>query len=129
MNQGFITGRIVTEPEVKETMNSNLITFQIANNDKYRKNEAGQVEYIGQFFWIKYWNKSGRMKEHLWKGQEVSINYELEHDTWTDQEGNRKSRMNLLAIRVEPHHWSRSAEGKKEPEQQPSAFDDDVIPF
>lgn len=101
MNLIVMTGRLSTEPELRQTANgTSVCNFSIAVPRDY-KNEAG--EYEADFFNCVAWRGTGELvAKHFKKGQRININGSLETRTYEDKEtGKNRTAYEINVDRVE----------------------------
>lgn len=106
------SGRLVADPELRFTKQGQAVTnFVIAESDSY-KNEAGEwVKARELFIPVTIWNEKPRYEGHtptawaemaddLRKGQPVCVEGKLHTVKWETKEGEKRSRVELLAHRI-----------------------------
>lgn len=130
--QKFIAlGNVTGEPEIHRTNSGKEIAkFSIAVNGF-----KDSVEY----FDIAWWEPKGIL-EYIQKGIPLLVEGELQKESWTDREGNKKHKWVVNARRVmlvgqrQGGRRTRYEEGEGHPPDeydapQESPVDDDTIPF
>ena len=112
VNHVIIHGRLTKDPEIKHTQSGvTYATFTLAWSEKYKEVEKlcfipckawrATAEFIGKFFT---------------KGKEAIAEGQIVQQSWTDNEGNKKS---MLQLEVEKMHFC----GKKDAGETPNATD------
>ncbi|MEO0091414.1 MAG: single-stranded DNA-binding protein [candidate division WOR-3 bacterium] len=103
LNYVVIMGRAVREPELKYTPKGNPIcNFSIAVNRRYQDKETQEWKDDTSFFNIRAFGKWAEMcNDRLKKGSSVLIEGRLNSRTWTDQNGNKQRRVEIIANRVQ----------------------------
>lgn len=98
MNDVKLSGRLVRDPELKQTPNGvPVATFSLAVDRKFNREEA---DFIAKYFR---------------KGQRVIVAQgRIKVDQYTDKEGNKRSRFSVVADEVE------FADSKRNPEDRPA---------
>ena len=138
LNRVVIIGRLARDPELKHTPNGTAVAgFSVASNYSFGSgdNKKEQVSYFDCIAW----SKTGEIiTEYVKKGHRIAIEGRLQQRRWDDQDGNKKSKIEIV---VENFQF---LEGKKEaetPQSKPAAkkpepkwddanpFNDDDIPF
>lgn len=139
LNRVILIGRLTRDPELKYLQSGTAVArFSIANNRKY--STAGEKKEQVSFFDCIAWSKLAEMlTEYCKKGQRIGIEGRLQQRSWDDQEGKKRSSVEIVVENVQ-FLSSTSKEGSKEtPGEQPdfpsssptedNAFTDDDIPF
>lgn len=101
MNIIVMTGRLSTEPELRQTTNGTAVcNFSIAVPRDY-KNEEGN--YDSDFFNCVAWRGTGEMvAKHFKKGQRINLNGSLETRTYQDKDtGKNRTAYEIIVDRVE----------------------------
>jgi single-strand DNA-binding protein len=138
LNRVILIGRLTRDPELKYLQNGTAVArFSIANNRRY--STAGEKKEQVSFFDCIAWSKLAEMlTEYCKKGQRIGIEGRLQQRSWDDQEGKKRSSVEIVIDNVQ---FLSAKEGTKEvsSEQQPdfvssspaeeNAFTDDDIPF
>ena len=128
INNLTIIGRLTREPELKSTNNGKyLCRFSIANQKS--KDQAN-------FFDCVAWEKTAEMvAQYCKKGTRVAITGSISQETWDDKDGQKRSKVVIVASRVQfltPKESGSEQEHTYEP-RQPSFKDEepfsDDIPF
>ena len=116
LNSVLIDGNLCADPEVRETPKGTLVcNFRLASNRYYRQDTELQEE--ANFFDVETWAKSAeRCRDKLSKGRNVRVVGRLKHDRWSDDQGNPRSRVKIVADHVElgPQPKSVTAESNGE---------------
>lgn len=98
MNQVVMIGRIVKEPELKETEKGNLCNLTLAVARPY-KNEEGVYET--DFVDVTLWKSiAENTKEYCRKGDLVGVKGRIQTNTREDENGDKKFFMNIVAEKV-----------------------------
>jgi len=149
MNTGIRNGRICNDPEVRNVGESQVASFTLAVNNKY-KNKAGEWVKTSAFLSCEAWGKQAETIARFFaKGDPITIRESIKQDEWTDK--NTGEKRSKLVFRVEEfwfeegynyqeHKWDdrkSKSEKPEKPEKQekqqkredaPSA-DEDTVPF
>lgn len=133
MNQVVLIGRTTKDPELRYIPESQtpVATFSLAVDRPFAK------EKTTDFFNIVVFGKSAEnCEKFLVKGRLVGIQGRIQNDSYTDKEGTKKYKTNIIADRVEFLEWGDKAEGEKKAYKPATdipegfaAMDDDEIPF
>ena len=98
MNQVVMVGRIVKEPELKETENGSLCNLTLAVPRSF-KNAMG--EYDTDFVDVTLWKSiAENTKEYCNKGDLVGVKGRIQTNSKEDENGEKKHFMNIVAEKV-----------------------------
>lgn len=89
-------GNLATEPEIQPTKNSTLCRFRLAVNDR-RKQGNDWVDDPSFFTVICWQDLASHAAESLSKGDRVVVKGRVKENTWTDNEGVKKSTVEMVA--------------------------------
>jgi single-strand DNA-binding protein len=100
-NKVLLIGNLTRDPEVRYTPKGTAVgDLAIAINDSY-KAQDGTVKETVTYVDIEVWGRQAETcKQYLTKGRPVFIEGRLKLDQW-EQEGQKKSRMKVVAERVQ----------------------------
>jgi len=101
INSVFISGNLTHDPELRYTPSGQAVTnFSIANNRRYR-NQAGEWKEETSFLRIVAWARQAEVcNEYLKKGSPVLVEGRLMQRSWQTPEGQKKSTVEIRALRV-----------------------------
>lgn len=134
INTIAITGRLVSDAQVKYTQSGNVICkFSIANG--YRTKKNGEWTDATNFIDATWFSKTAeKLAQHMTKGKQLAITGELRQDTW-EQDGQRRSKLAIVVSNLQLLGGGRQ-NADNQSNQQPSAGHgrpevdfDDQIPF
>jgi single-strand DNA-binding protein len=108
LNRVIIIGRLTRDPELKHTQSGTaLANFSIASNKSYKSN--GETKDQVNFFNCSAWSKLAEtICKYCKKGQRIGIEGRLQQRTWDDQNGEKKSAVDIVVESIQ------FLEGKKE---------------
>ena len=111
INKVFISGNLTRDPEMRTTQGGTVVMgFGVAVNDRRKNPQTGQWEDVPNFV----------VSQYLSKGTKVSIEGKLRWHSWQDQNGNNRSKLDVIVDEIE-----FTPRG-----QQPQApVNDEYIPF
>lgn len=99
MNNYMCVGRIVADPELKETETGKKVSSITVAVPRSYKNADG--EYEADFIDCTLWNEiANSTSEYCKKGDMIGIKGRLESRVYEDSDGNKKKRMEVIADRV-----------------------------
>ncbi len=128
-NRVFLAGNLVRDPEMRYTPSGTAVaSFSIAVNRRYRQEGElkEEVSYIEVVAYGKVGETSGN---YLKKGRAVLVEGRIQQRRWETQEGEKRSKVEVVANRV---HFlgPRREEATEETPAAPSTNTvDDDIPF
>lgn len=99
INSITISGRLTRDAEIQQTTGGiSLLRFSIANN-RGKKNVKGQwVDQEPNYFNLILFGKLGeKLQQYLVKGVQVVVTGVLQQSRWTDNGGNKKSNIGIIA--------------------------------
>ncbi|MBN2546955.1 MAG: single-stranded DNA-binding protein [Spirochaetes bacterium] len=102
LNQVFLIGRLVKDPEIKYTSSGTPVTkFSIANNSTFTQNND-KKEYVN-YFDVNVWgNQAVTCEKYLKKGKQVAIVGVLRQNRWNDKtSGQTKSKVEITAFSIQ----------------------------
>jgi len=101
LNKVMIIGNVGTDPEMRFTPNGNPVTsFRVATNWVYTTPE-GERKQETEWFTVVAWNRlAENCNQFLTKGQRVYAEGRLRTRAWEGQDGQRRSRSEVIANRV-----------------------------
>src|SRR5215468_9805903 len=104
LNKVLLIGRLTRDPEVRTFSNGGKVAkFGFAVNNRKKNQSTGEWEDEPVFLDIEAFNrgetgKQADLVEQVWrKGQQVFIEGRLKLDQWTSKEGEKRSRLLIVA--------------------------------
>lgn len=99
LNKIILAGRLVADPEVKQTQSGiPVASFRIAVNRRFPA-QNGQNE--ADFFSVTAWQKTAEfVGKYFRKGSAICICGRIENRSWTDQNGQTRMRDDIVAEEV-----------------------------
>lgn len=113
MNSANIIGRLTRDPELRYTANNFPVCFFSVAIDRRGKEEK-KTNYIPVKVLGKAAENCGR---YLAKGRLVGVSGQIETDSYTDKDGNKRSSWNVLASAVEFLEWGEKKEATPQAQQ------------
>jgi single-strand DNA-binding protein len=115
-NVVVLSGRLTRDPEQRYTPSGKSVTsFGLAVNSSFNGND-----YV-DFFDIEAWNGLGdAVAKHRTKSDQVIVHGELRQQRWTDQGGNKRSKVIIRASRVE-FIWNNKTDDQPAPDKTDTA--------
>lgn len=98
LNKMLVIGNLGSDPEMRYTPNGNPVTsFSLATNRTYTASDGERREET-EWFRIVAWNQlAERCNQYLTKGGRVYVEGRLKSSTWTGQDGQSRSRNEIIA--------------------------------
>ena len=120
MNNVNLIGRLTRDPEGVETdTGTQIANFAVAVSRRDRDADAVYVEVKA------FGAQAGAIVAHKNKGDEVAIEGRLELDRWEADDGSKRSRLYVIANRVEFLRNKRSEQADDEPVAAAAAGEED----
>ena len=101
LNKVMIIGNVGTDPEMRFTPNGSPVTsFRIATSRAYTSAE-GERKQETEWFTVTAWNKLAEScNQFLTKGRRAYVEGRLRTRTWEGQDGQKRTRVEIMAERV-----------------------------
>ncbi|WP_420639608.1 single-stranded DNA-binding protein [Candidatus Poriferisocius sp.] len=103
-NTVTVTGNMTRDPELRFTPGGSAVaTFGLAWNRRWQNRQTNETEEQVSFFDVTCWNTlAENVSESLVKGTRVVVSGRLEQRSWQTQEGDRRSKVEIIADEVSP---------------------------
>ncbi|MBI5815845.1 MAG: single-stranded DNA-binding protein [Nitrospinae bacterium] len=131
LNKVILIGNLTRDPELRYTPSGTAVAkFGLAINDKYKQGDEWKERV--NFIDITVWGAQGEnCSKYLSKGRQACIEGRLQQSTWETEEGQKRSKIEVVAERVvflgSRGEDSGSREGRKE--EAPADYPADDVPF
>lgn len=121
-NDVTLVGNITRAPELRFTPTGQAnATFGLAVNRKWQNKQTNEWEEATSFFDVVCWREQAEsVSESLDKGIRVIVTGRLEQRSWEDQDGNKRSKVEVIADEIGPSLRWATAEVKKNERDKPS---------
>ncbi|MGI5906349.1 MAG: single-stranded DNA-binding protein [Candidatus Pararuminococcus gallinarum] len=98
LNKAILVGRITADPELRHTPNNIAVTsFTVAVNRPYSRNAERQTDFID----IVAWRSTAEFVcRYFHKGNAIAIDGRIQVSNYTDKDGNKRRRFEVLADNV-----------------------------
>lgn len=102
MNRVFLAGNLTRDPEVRYTPSGRAVAdLGLAVSESYR-NKSGEMVESTCFVDVEVWGRQAETSgEYLSKGSPVLIEGRLKLDQWENQQGEKRSKLRVNALRVQ----------------------------
>ncbi len=148
-NTVTIIGNVTRDPELRYlTSGTALASFGVAWNNRYKDRNGDQVEDTS-FFDVTCWRDlADNVSESISKGDRVIVYGKLEQRSWETQDGEKRSKVEIVADEVAPSlRWATAqvskirrdgpsggaggskSSGGNEPPRNETNYDDAEEPF
>jgi len=99
-----LVGNLTRDPELRFTANGTaMATFGLAVNRRWRNQQSNEWEEQTSFFDVVCWRDlAENVAESLNKGTRVMVVGRLEQRSWESQEGDKRSKVEVIADEVGP---------------------------
>ncbi|NCO23086.1 single-stranded DNA-binding protein [bacterium (Candidatus Moisslbacteria) CG12_big_fil_rev_8_21_14_0_65_36_11] len=134
VNKVIILGNLTRDPEIRTTPNNQSVaSFGMATNRYWTDKQTGEKKQMVEYHNVTCWRKLAEIaQKFLKKGNLVYIEGRLQTRTWTDQSGNKRSKTDIIAERIQlgPKGLRpEQREAQEEPAQKPSTEEIEEIPL
>ena len=111
MSTFTVTGNLTDEPQLRFTNSGKAVAnFTVAENRK--RGEEDVTHYFDVVAWDTLANNCA---ESLAKGARVVVTGRMEQRSWTDKDGNKRSKLEVVADEVGPSlRWASATVAKNE---------------
>ena len=111
VNKVILIGNIGNTPECRYTTSGAPVTsFSLATNETWLDSDNKKVNNT-EWHNIITWNKLAEFaNEYLFKGQSIYLEGKIHTSFWSDQEGNKKSKIEIICSNIIPLEWKSNNE-------------------
>jgi len=112
LNSVALAGHLTRDPEVRVIgADRSVASFAVAINRRY-KGQDGELKEEATFVDCEAWGRTAEIiGQYLTKGSPVYIEGRLRLDTWQDKDGQKRSRLKVVADNVQFLGSKRPADG------------------
>ena len=138
INRCIISGNLTRDAEVRYTSGGTAIaSFGVAVNDRRKNPQTGEWEDYPNFIDCAMFGKRAEsLSPHLTKGLKVAIEGKLRQSTWTTNDGQKRSKVEVMVDEIELMRQQQPRQQQQpqtpwqqtDPQQARGVYDDD-IPF
>lgn len=121
-NNVTLVGNVTRDPELRFTPSGQAIaTFGIAVNRRWQNRQSNEWEEAVSFFDVVAWGTLGEnVTESATKGTRVMVVGRLEQRSWETNDGDKRSKIEVVADEIGPSLRWASAEVTKNERRPPS---------
>lgn len=116
-NSVTLVGNITRDPELRFTPTGQaLASFGLAVNRRWQNRQSGDWEEATSFFDVVCWREMAEnVSESLARGARVVVTGRLEQRSWDNQEGEKRSKVEVVADEIGPSlRWATATVTKNE---------------
>jgi single-strand DNA-binding protein len=120
-NNVSITGNITRDPELRFTPTGQAIcNFGVAVNRRWQNRQTNEWEESTSFFDVVAWGSLGEnVAQSLTRGSRVLVSGRLDQRSWETQDGERRSKVEIVADEVAPSLRFATAKVEKNERRSP----------
>jgi len=120
-NSVTLIGNITRDPELRFTPSgAATATFGLAVNRRWQNRQTNEWEEATSFFDVVCWRElAENASESLQRGSRVIVTGRLEQRSWETQEGDKRSKIEVIADEIGPSLRWATAEVKKNDRRTP----------
>jgi single-strand DNA-binding protein len=124
LNVTVLQGRLVADPEATDANGTPLTKFTVAVQ------RIGKQKDVADFFDIVTWGKTAEyVAAYQTKGRRVEVVGRLEQQRWENSEGQKRSRIVVVANQVNGLDWEAPTDGEPVAAAASKGEDTSDIPF
>lgn len=103
INKVVISGNLTRDPELRATGSGmNVLKLGVAVNDRRKNQQTGEWEDVPNFVDVTvFGNRAEALSRFLSKGSKVAIEGKLRWSQWENQQGEKRSKLEVVADEVE----------------------------
>lgn len=119
-NKAIIIGNLTRDPELKALPSgSQVATFSLATNRVWKDQSGAKKEQTDYHNIVVFGRQAETAAQYLKKGDTAMVEGRLQTRSWDDQDGNKKSRTEIVADRVQ--FGPKRGSGAGAPESAPAS--------
>lgn len=119
-NNVDLVGNVTRQPELRFTPSGQAVaTFGLAVNRRWQNRQTQQWEEATSFFDIVCWGQLGEnVAESVTRGTRLIVTGRLDQRSWETQEGDKRSKIEVIADEVGPSlRWATASVVRNERQQ------------
>jgi single-strand DNA-binding protein len=103
INRVMISGNLTRDPELRSTAGgTSVLNFGVAVNDRRKNQQTGEWEEYANFInCVMFGKRADALAQYLTKGQKVAIEGKLSYSQWESQQGEKRSKVEVLVDEIE----------------------------
>lgn len=118
MNSVHLSGNLTRSPEFRQTQGgTQILTFGIAVNDRKKDQQSGEWVDVPNFFDVcLFGRRAESLSKILDKGMRVVIGGRLRWSQFNDKQGQKRSKVEIIADEVVLMSQPKPAQGQQQPQ-------------
>ena len=122
INRVFISGYLTRDPELRVTSNGTpVLSFGVAVNDPRKNQQTGEWEDYPNFLdCTMFGTRAESISRFLSKGSKVAIEGKLHWSQWEQEDGNKRSRIQIIINTIEFMSARKKNQSVTAPEPEPT---------
>jgi single-strand DNA-binding protein len=137
INRVMISGNLTRDPELRSTASgTSVLKMGVAVNDRRKNSQSGEWEDYANFVDATMFGaRAEALSKYLSKGQKVAIEGKLRWSSWENQQGEKRSKLEVIIDEIEfmsprDSGGGFSSDSAPAPSEAPAPeIDDEEIPF
>ena len=134
INRVVISGNLTRDPELRSTSGGTaVLNLGVAVNDRRKNQQTGEWEDYANFIdCVMFGTRAEAISRYLTKGTKVAIEGKLRYRSWENQQGEKRSKVEVTVDEIEFMSSRDSGGGAgpvSDPGPSPDLPGDDEIPF
>lgn len=103
INRVCLSGNLTRDCEVRSTQSgTSIMNFGIAVNDRRKNSQTGDWEDVPNFIDVcVFGRRAESLSRILHKGSKISLEGKLRYSSWTNKEGQKRSKLEVIAEDIE----------------------------
>ena len=127
INRVVITGNLTKDAELRKTSSDlPVLAFSLAVNERRKKGDEW-VDYANFVDCVIFGTRAEGLSKILKKGGRIAVEGKLRYSTWETEEGQKRSKLEVIADEIVLFSAKDSAKDKKESGSEEGYYDD--LPF
>ncbi|WP_298579401.1 single-stranded DNA-binding protein [uncultured Olegusella sp.] len=136
INTVVLTGNLTRDPELKAAQSgASVLKFSIASNRSVKQQNGSYSDVPNFIDCTIFGARAQSLSSILAKGMKVTIEGELRYSSWTDKDGNKRSKLEVVAHNIvlpprksQPASAQPYAQSKPAPAQQTQTYQQEQMP-
>jgi len=103
INRVVVSGNLTRDPEIRSLSSGTTVcSLRVACNGRRRNQQTQQWEDVPNYFDVTVWGAQGdNCGRYLSKGRGVAVDGRLQWREWTDNDGNKRQAVDIVAENVQ----------------------------
>lgn len=118
INSVNISGNLADEPKFYDKGETAVLRFPVAVNDRVKQNDewVNRPNYVDV---VIFGSRAKALNQWLAKGMKVAISGKLHQSAWTDKDGSKRYKLEVIAYELDAMTARKEASRKPESEEYP----------